>query len=109
MADGAFGSSNFLNPLDVLEESPRSAFFSFQDQFGSSPNQRKFFQDQFNQFHNEFLGTLGQTIRSGQVPSQRFTDFLGNVNFDQRFAQQAPSQRGAFTSRFAPSTRFLFF
>jgi len=100
-----------FNFQDILEADPtgqRALFFSFQNQFGRSPRQRLFFQNQFANLHNEFLGRLGQQARSGQVPTQRFTNFLENIDFNQRFASTPPQLRGDFTSRFAPRTRFLF-
>lgn len=95
---------------DILEEQPRAAFFSFQDQFGPSPTQQNFFRNRFQQFHDQFLGTLGQQIRGGQAPTNRFTDFLGGLDFGQIFAQTDPFQRGGPSSAlFSPRTRSIFF
>jgi hypothetical protein len=93
----------------LLGEEPRAAFFSFQNQFGQSPNQRKFFQNQFSNIQNEFLGVLGQQLQQGMLPQQSFSDFLGDFPFTQRFASLAPSMRGAQTNRFSPRTMFDFF
>ena len=100
--------------LDMLEAEPRSAFFSFQNQFGQSPNQRRYFQNQFQDIHNQFLGQLGTQIRGGELPTlspeqhaQRFTSFLENFPFTERFAALPPQQRGVFPSQFNPRTRFL--
>jgi hypothetical protein len=94
---------------DLLGEEPRAAFFSFQNQFGRSPNQRRFFQNQFAKYQNEFLGTMGRQLRQGMMPQQNFEDFLGDIPFTQRFASLPPSFRGAQTGRFAPRTVFDFF
>jgi len=106
----------FIDPQDILGESPELTFFSFQDQFGGqgSPggggqNQRNFFRGQFRNFFNEFLGIRGQGLREGRFPTDTFQDFMGGIDFGQRFAQIAPSLRGAGTAQFAPSTRFLQF
>jgi hypothetical protein len=93
----------------LLGEEPRAAFFSFQNQFGRSPNQRRFFQNQFSNIQNEFLGQLGRQLRQGMIPQKSFTNFLGDFPFTQRFASLPPSQRGAQTGRFAPRAVFDFF
>ena len=103
------GFSSILDPSDILAESPETTFFSFQNQFGPSANQRNFFQSQFKPIFNQFLGKLGQDIKQGDAPTRTFEDFLGNFNFGQEFARLPPSIRGATTSRFAPSARFLNF
>ena len=100
-----FGDNPFAGFLDF---EPEAAFFSFQPQFGQSQNQQRFFRNRFQEIHHEFLGRLGQQIRGGELPTERFTDFLGDFNFGERFASTAPSLRGgAPRSLFAPRTRFL--
>jgi hypothetical protein len=102
-------SPDFL--AELLGEEPRAAFHSFQDQFGQSQNQRRFYQGQFSNIQNEFQGKLIEQIRQGTTPSlqQTFTRFLGGFPFSDRFASMAPSIRGAQTNRFAPQARFDFF
>ncbi len=107
------GGNPLQNPfLDFLEEGPggpEAAFFSFQDQFGGSPAQQRFFSGQFPQIQQEFLGQLGQQIRQGGQPSGTFVNFLENFPFTQRFAGLTPFERGgARRSQFAPRTRSLF-
>jgi hypothetical protein len=97
----------WAQPPDILAEAPEATFFSFQDQFGQGQNQKNFFRGQFKNIFNQFLGTLGQEVRQGQFPTGKFTDFLGDFDFNQQFAQTAPSLRGGQTGRFAPPTRFL--
>lgn len=92
----------------ILEEEPRATFFSFQNQFGQSPNQRRYFQNQFQNIHNEYLGTIGSAVRRGETPTLRFGNFLENLPFTERYTSLPPSLRGDFKSQFAPRTRFLF-
>ena len=101
------GFPSFLDPSDILGESPQATFFSFQDRFGDGQNQRRFFQNQFTPIFNQFLGNLGQDLRQGQQPTDTFENFLENFNFGERFAGLAPSIRGATTQRFAPPARFF--
>lgn len=98
-----------ISPRQLLGADPESAFFSFQNQFGRSQNQRRFFQNQFQNIQSEFLGTLGQQLRQGMNPSGDFTSFLEQVPFTDRFASLAPSIRGAQTNRFSPRAVFDFF
>ena len=104
-----FQLPSFLDPQEMLSAMPEASYFSFQDQFGQAPTQRRFFQGQFQNIFNQFLGGLGQQIQQGESPTNTFSDFLGNYNFGQQFGQLPPSVRGATTSRFAPSSRFLNF
>lgn len=97
-----------FNLLDILEEEPKAAFFGQQERFGRSPTQQQFWKGQFQDVHQEWLGRLGQQLLGGQEPNLRFTDFLKNFNFQQRFQSLPPSFRGAQTARFAPPTRFMF-
>lgn len=104
-----FEHATGLDPFKVLDEEPRAAFFSFQDQFGrQGGNQRRFFSNRFQQIHDEFLGRLGGQLRSGGNPTETFTDFLGGLNFGNRFRSTAPSLRGSNPGQFAPPTRFDF-
>lgn len=99
------------NPfLEFLEGEPRATYFSYQNQFGRSPRQRDFFQNQFADIYNEYLGQLGSQARGGQLPTLRFNDVLSGLNFDQRFQRLSPEQRGESgrSSQFAPSIRYQF-
>lgn len=117
---------SFFNPgfMDFLEESPRAGYQSFQGQFGDSPNQRRFFENQFQQLHNRFMGTLGEQIRGGQAPTARFAtpdpmdannqsflqggfpeQFAGFSNF---YGAQPPSFAGRQTGNFSPRATFYF-
>jgi hypothetical protein len=106
---GSTGLPSFLDPKTILGEAPKTTFFSFQNQFGGAPTQRRHFQGQFQDIYNQYLGTLGQDIRQGQAPTRTFLDFMGNFNFSEQFGQIPPSIRGGTTGRFAPPARFLNF
>ena len=109
---------------DFLETSPRVGFQSFQNQFGGSPNQRRFFESQFAPIHNRFLGVLGQQILGGEAPTARFatqdpfrpeqSSFLEGgfpdqfAGFDAFFGAQPPSFAGRQQARFNPQAQFFF-
>jgi hypothetical protein len=103
---GFFGGSNPF--ASFLEDVPEAAYFSLDKPFGRSPRQERFFQGQFQNIQNEYLGALGQQIRGGQFPTLRFTDFLEKFPFTKRYASLPPQSRGDFPRQFSPPTRFLF-
>ena len=112
---------NPFNFRDFLEEEPRLPFNAALNRFKQTGNQRNFFQNQFGNIFNRFLGTLGQQVEAGgefgAAPTLRFEDFLGGRNqFDPGFNLQnsfrstAPSLRGGQPqSFFAPRARQFFF
>ena len=113
------GGQDIIGPEDILREAPQQTFFSFQNQFGRGPTQRSYFQGQFQEIFNQYLGMRGQQLRrdiqAGGAPSAaggtapNFLDFMGDFNFSEQFAAIPPSMRGGTTGRFAPSARFLNF
>lgn len=125
--NGGFGMNPFAR---YLEDVPQAAYFSFQDQFGqtprgvTSPRQKQYFQNQFQNIHNQFMGQLGRQLRSGQAPTKQFAGFLSErtpeeprraeeprpMSFAQQYASLPPSLRGDFSaSRLSPRGRYLFF
>jgi hypothetical protein len=114
---GGFGGG-VTDPRTLLGEEPRATFFSFQNQFGGAPTQRRHFQGQFQDIYNQYLGSLGQQLRQdaqagreayGGEVQPLFLDFMGDFNFSEQFGQIPPSIRGGTTGRFAPPARFLNF
>ena len=93
------------NPfLSYLEDQPEAGYFSYQDQW-KSPNMKRFFQSQFSNIQNQYLGQLGQWVRAGsQGQPQQFSQFLSQFPWLQQFQEQRTSQD---TSRFNPFTRWV--
>jgi hypothetical protein len=100
----------------LLETMPEAAYYSRPEMFGTSPRQRRYFQNQFRDIHNQYLGQLGKQLRAGTMPSLRFSEFLDYPNLfneqpdflRRQYMSETPSARGATTQRFAPPTRFMF-
>ena len=110
---------------DFLEERPDIAYYSFQDQLARTPAQRRFFENQFQNIQNRYLGQMGRQLRAGRLPTRRFTDFLtdygsptmqggmdtgfdiGHTPFQESYYRSSPSRRGMYPSQFAPRTRFI--
>ena len=104
--------NNIFDIPGILESEPKLPFFSELNQrTGLSPNQRLFFENQFDSIFNRFTGLIGQGLQSGTQPSQlpKFQDFIKDFDFQRDFFSRPPSLRfGGSTARFAPPTRFLF-
>jgi hypothetical protein len=98
---------------DILESDPRLAFFGsegVQDQFSRSASRKNFFQDQFANVHNQFLGSLGSQLRQGELPTQGFSEFLGGFDFNKSFLDQPSAFRSPIggEARLNPRSRSLF-
>ena len=107
MAEHTFRDNPFA---DILEEEPRTAFFSRTAPFGTSPIRRRFTENLFPQVFNRFLGALGTQIRGGETPTLRFEEFLSDprsFNLEREFFQQPRARRTGFAPPLAPRTRFL--
>lgn len=101
------------DPFNAFEafqnEVPEVGYFSYRDQ-ARSPNQRRFFDQQFQAVQNRFMGRIGQMARRGQDPSNfDWTDFLtdyfspgGSAEFDW---MEQPSRRSG-GARFNPPVQF---
>lgn len=106
-------ADSFFDWRDLLEEVPESAYFSYQNQPGRSPNQLRHFQSQFENVQKQYKGAVGQQIRSGETPSLRLEDFLSQWftpggGAAQQWGSMSPGQRGAKQGGFAPPARFMF-
>jgi hypothetical protein len=104
-------TNNFLNEnlfSRFLEDVPRAAYFSLDKPMGQSPREKRFFQNQFQDIQNEYIGDLGRQIRSGQPPTLQWTDFLDKFPFSERYAAMPPQYRGDFPRQFSSPTRFLY-
>jgi hypothetical protein len=105
-----YGTNNPF--MDYLEYEPRAAYYSSPasrqfDQGGEG--QRRYFQNQFQDVYNEFLGSLGSQIRAGQAPTMRWSEYLDAVPFTERYAALSPEQAGRSRRRYSPSTRQIYY
>ena len=119
----SFMSSNdfdITNPFaNILEEMPTAAYYSSptgQSFAQQSPKKRSYFENQFQDIYNQYLGALGSQLRGGALPTLKFQDYLENANpysgtdlFTSRFQGMTPMQRGDYYSYIAPRTRFMYY
>ena len=105
-----FGSNNPF--ADFFEDYPQAAYYSSPrgSAFsGQSPNTQRYYQNQFQNVYNEYLGALGQQIRSGADPTLRFVDYLETTPFTERYAALPPQMGGRSTRQYSPGTRQIYF
>jgi hypothetical protein len=115
---------------DFFDFSPEITYRGALEQFGGTPNQRAFFNTQFENIYNEYEGILGAGLKRGQQLGQSFnqavdyaptfSEFLGyspagnsfgpsSFSFSDYFSALPPALRpGADRRRFAPNVRFQF-
>ena len=97
------------NPFGAfLEAAPQAAYYSYSNDCGR-PRQSQYYQNQFQNVYNQYLGSLGGMLRQGVMPTNEntFADYLGNYDWNQESI--GDYQRGDFTSQFNPRTRQIYF
>ena len=98
------------NPfMDFLEYEPLAAYYADPRVSSGSQGQQRYYQNQFQDVYNEFLGELGSQIKAGQAPTMRWADYLDTVPFTERYARLSPEQAGRSRRRYSPSTRQIYF
>lgn len=90
-----------------LREQPEAGYFSFQNQW-KTPNAKKYFQGQFANIQNQYLGQLASQVRGGGEPTLDWMTKLRNIDWQQEFQEQTGGERRASTPRFNPFTRFIY-
>jgi len=95
------------NPFaDFVETEPDIPYQGALARANLTPNQLRTFRGQRQNIFNQFLSQLDEQMRAGQMPSARFSDFIGGFDFPREYQRFAPSDRsGAGIGRFAPPTR----
>ena len=123
MADNPF--SEWMTPSpdpfrEQLDEADSAAYYSFANDW-ATPNQQMYFQNQFQNVYNQYLGALGASLRQGssgaeggpasvtEALSPTFMDYLENYDWTDRYTSLPPAMRGDFTSQFNPRTRQIYF
>ena len=114
-AMGTYGSDNPW--IDFLDVEPSAAYYSSPSgwtapgAFGqSSPGAKRYYQNQFQNVYNEFLGAMGSQIQRGSgEPTMRLPEFLENIPWAKRYAALTPEMAGRTTRRFSPGTRQIYF
>jgi hypothetical protein len=100
----------------LLEALPQAAYYSSptgqafaSPQGRSTPRRQRYFQQGYGDVFNQYMGALGQQIRSGTDPNLTFQSFLESDPWTSRYAQLPQGMRGVNTSMYNPRTRFLYY
>jgi len=80
----------------------------FGNPFGTSPASRRYFQGQFQNIYDEFLGKQGRALQGGQMPAQNFQQFLQEFPFTQRYSSLPPEMTGRTLGSFAPRVQYSY-
>jgi len=80
----------------------------FGNPFGASPASRRYFQGQFQNIYDDFLGTQGKSLQRGEMPAQNFQQFLQEFPFTQRYASLPPEMTGRSLGNFAPRVQYSY-
>ena len=108
--DWASGDNDYNPFSDFLEASPQAAYYSRSNEWGGQ-RQSQYYQNQFQNVYNQYLGSLGGMLREGVMPSAEstFADYLGAYDWTDRYTSLPPQMRGDFPSQFNPRTRQIYF
>lgn len=96
----------------LLEQLPQAAYFSSPTGQGfgrQSPRQQRYFQQNYQDVFNQYMGSLGEQLRSGQTPDTTFSQFLESDPWTSRYTALPQAQRGMNTGMYSPRTRFLYY
>jgi len=127
-----------LDFSDFLEQQPQALYQSYLNdpKTRMTSSMRRYYQNQFQNIQQEYLGELARQMRQNKVPTMRFQDYLtqniqgsprsgmfGDRSMDprsrqrftgyDRFRRESPYTRSAYTagpftqSMFAPSARWI--
>ena len=121
--------ANQFDFSDFLEERPQELYQSFlTDPSNKMPSSmRRYYQNQFTNIQNEYIGELTRQMRQGKMPTKRFQDFLGEGVFKQpttdsgmnrftgakNFMEESPYTRSTYgagpmrQNTYAPSARWI--
>lgn len=109
-----FGPENpFWEGFETDPLGQRANYFGrLEAQPRKSPNQRKFFQNQFQEVQNRYLGQLGKMVQGGQDPTKTLSDYLQDYfaqggGADEDWMNQGLGQRTASANKFAPPIRWF--
>jgi len=90
------------------EQASRAQGQMFGSPFGTSPAARRYFQGQFQNINDEFLGQQGRALQGGQMPGQNFQQFLQEFPFTQRYSALPPEMTGRTLGSFAPRVQYSY-
>ena len=93
--------------LEDDETGRQAAYQSYRPQWGQG-RQAGYYENQFGQMYNQYLGTLGAQVRQGQEPTGQFNDYLGGYDWAGGYRQNVPyGQRTQGQNAFNPQVQWV--
>ena len=94
---------NFLDFSDFLESQPQALYQSFLTDPATkmSSGMKRYYQNQFSNIQNEYIGSLARQMRQGNLPTRTFQDYLSKDVF-QPPPREAATQPPGFPSQSGP-------
>ena len=94
---------DLLNFSDFLETQPQALYQSFlTDPAARMPSgMKRYYQNQFSNIQNEYIGSLARQMREGQLPTRTFQDYLSKDVF-----QSPPREAGTWTGQGPSGTEY---
>ena len=95
----------------ILSYDPQATYYSSPtgQQFGqASPRRGRYFQQAYQDVHNQWLGEYGGALRAGQEPVT-FQQFLQSDPWTSRYGRLPQFERGVTKTYSDPRTRFIFY
>ena len=76
---------NFLDFSDFLEQQPQALYQSYlgDPKSNMTSSMKRYYQNEFSNIQNEYLGKLARDMRQGNLPTDRFDDYLKTDVFTQ--------------------------
>ena len=99
---------------DVFSQNPEMAFLGRLSQQGGGPALQNFFRARQGDFLSRFRQHVSRQLLEmdpNHPDPNAFTppeDFFGGINFRDEYLKSAPTQRGMFSSQFAPRAKWIF-
>ena len=94
---------------DPSTQAERAPSQTFVEAGGYAPAAQRYWSGQYGNVMNQYMGTVGKSLREGEFPSLTFTDYLGQYPWTERYTALSPAMRqGGGISRFAPSVRRMY-
>jgi len=105
---GGEGDNPFLDWLEGEEPWRRALYTNFARGMGGSRAEQNYWAPRYENIWNQYYAQpqFQESLARGEIPTQRFSDYLSNYGFKKEYQNLAPWERGERPSTFAPGMRW---
>jgi len=93
--------------MEWLEATPQAAYSMWLKNLMGSPAMKKYMENQYSPFYNQYQGNVANTLMGGTIPTQTFLQFLGQQSPQREYSNLPNYMRGYFPATFAPRSRWM--